>query len=451
MTEFRAGLFPRPEYFAERRNADGTVRFYWQATARLAALLVGSPHGPVVRLPADRAAAEEECRAITARVNAFLVAATAPTRPTATATPAAAAHPGAKMALRNVEGTLAHAIADYKLSKAYAGVERRTKKQYDWMLGMVEDWGGGLRISGVTYERVMAAADRLADKPRSQQLFLTLLAMVIDRTARKKAAPGEIVANPVRLVLMEIDKPEPAGGWIWPRYTVAHFAACADALGWHSVGTAVILNEWLAQRTGDVLALPRSAYRDGVLHVVQSKTGQYAPIPLDLVAPLRQRLEWQFREEAKGTVQNLTPRTLLTCEDTREPWKLDWFRAVFHRIRSAMAGAEDAKAADTETLAKAELWPVGGFVLDAVPRRLWRDMAKGLDGMPVVRAVDLKFSHLRHTGITRLRQAGCSDDEIRAISGHTQPATVYKHYMAVTIESAGNAFTRRTEFEAAGR
>jgi len=451
MADERAGLFPRPEYFAERRNADGTLRFYWKAPQRLAALLAGSPHGPVVRLPDDRATAEEECRAITARVNAFLRAATAPVAAAARPTASVASGPATKMAMRQIEGTLSHAIADYKLSKAYAGVERRTKKQYDWMLGLIEDWGGALRISGITYERTMQAADALADKPRSQQLFLTLLAMVIDRTARKKAAPGEIVANPVRLVLMEIDKPDPAGGWIWPAYTVAHFAECADALGWYSVGTAVILNAWLAQRTGDLLALPRTAYRDGVLHIVQSKTGQYVPIPLDLVAPLRQRLEWQFKEEAKGRVLTLTPRTLLTCEDTREPWKLDWFRAVFHRIRSAMAGATDAKAGDLETLAKAELWPVGGFALDAVPRRLWRDMAKGLDGTSMVRSEDLKFSHLRHTGITRLSQAGCTDDEIRAISGHTQPSTVYKHYMAVTIQRAGSAFAKRAEFEAVRR
>lgn len=435
----RGTLFPRPEYFVARKNGDGSFRYYWAAPGRLAVLLEGTPHATVVRLSDDLVAAQEECRAITARVNAFL----------RTATQAAPAPVPAHtaQALRKVEGTLAHAIAQYKTSKAYRDVEPRTKKQYDWMLGLVEAWGGHLRLKGITYEIVLQAAEKLADKARSQQLFLTLLAMVIDRAAHRQAAPGEIIGNPVRLVLKEIDKPEPAGGWIWPHAAVVWFARAAEILGRPSIGTAILLNEWLAQRTGDLLALPRSAYRDGVLHFVQSKTGQYVPIPVRAAGYLAGRIEWQFEQDKKGAVALLNAPTLLVCETTREPWQVDHFRHEFARIRAAVGGSKNADAADMEKLAAAELYPVGGFALDATPRRLWEAMSKGAAGVATVRTADMKFSHLRHTGITRLRQAGCNDEEIRAISGHSQPATVYKHYLAVTADLAATAFARREEYE----
>lgn len=455
MADARGSLFSRPEYFAERRNADGSLRFYWKAPARLAKLLEGTPFPPVVRLDDDPAKAQEECRNVTARVNAFLRTATGA---------APAAQPGAahtRATLRIVDGTLAHAIAEYKQSKAYRDVAARTKKQYDWMLGMVEGWGGHLRIKEIGYRMVMEAAEKLADKPRSRQLFLTLLAMVIDRTAHRKASPGEVISNPVRLVLEEIEKPEPAGGWIWPNEAVLRFARAAEILGRPSIATAILLNEWLAQRTGDLLALPRTAYREGVLHFVQSKTGQY--VPITATAYLRSRIEWQFAEdraawgrlrgEAPGKVVALreggdfSPRTLIVCDTTGEPWKLDHFRHEFARIRSAVGGLEDAEPADIAALAAEDLHPVGGFILDATPRRLWEAMREGARAAAVVRTEEFKFSHLRHTGITRLRQAGCSDEEIRAISGHSNPATVYKHYLAVTAELAADAFARREEYE----
>jgi hypothetical protein len=43
-------------------------------------------------------------------------------------------------------------------------------------------------------------------------------------------------------------------------------------MGRHSIGTAVMLDEWLGQRQGDILKLPRSIYRAGVLSIRQSKT-----------------------------------------------------------------------------------------------------------------------------------------------------------------------------------
>jgi hypothetical protein len=352
--------------------------------------------------------------------------------------------------------TIAFAIADYKESKPYRErIEPATKKQYDWMLGLIEEWAGDMRIADLTYEEVMAAAERLGDKPRSQQLFLTLLAMMVDRHAQMSARPGEIVANPVRLVLKDVDKPESKGGWIWPRGAVLHIARAAEILGRPSIGMAIRRNHWLAQRTGDLIGLPRPAYRDGVLHIVQSKTGQYVPIPIDEVPDLRESFALQFEQErslAGGNVALWKPATLLVCETTRQPWQIDYFRHEFSRIRAAAAGTGEAE--DMKALGEHGLEPIAQFELDAVPRRLWAEMAGGAEITTTVETEALRFSHLRHTAITRYGQAGCTDEEIEAVSGHKggrKASTMHKHYLGITEERARGALRKRVAFEASAK
>lgn len=72
-----------PEYFAIRRNADGTERYYWRASNRLAKLLAGSPFRAIVRLSGTRAEAEELARDMTARVMHALAGVAEEDRPAA--------------------------------------------------------------------------------------------------------------------------------------------------------------------------------------------------------------------------------------------------------------------------------------------------------------------------------------------------------------------------------
>src|SRR3546814_9370467 len=68
---------------------------------------------------------------------------------------------------------------------------------------------------------------------------------------------------------LEWNHPKPR---IWTPREIEIFASHADEMGRWSVGTAVILNEWIGQREGDVLGMLRSAYQDGALRFEQSKT-----------------------------------------------------------------------------------------------------------------------------------------------------------------------------------
>ena len=79
---------------------------------------------------------------------------------------------------------------------------------------------------------------------------------------------------------------------LWSPAAVRHMAAAADALGWRSIGTAILLNEWFGQRVADVLKLPPLSV-EGPLLVRQGKTGRRVALPVHLVPHLVQRLQAQ--------------------------------------------------------------------------------------------------------------------------------------------------------------
>src|SRR3546814_17678974 len=100
---------------------------------------------------------------------------------------------------------------------------------------------------------------------------------------------------------LEWNHPKPR---IWTPREIEIFASHADEMGRWSVGTAVILNEWIGQREGDVLGMLRSAYQDGALRFEQSKTKVDIDLPVDLVPHLFQRLceetaRWARSEERR--------------------------------------------------------------------------------------------------------------------------------------------------------
>src|SRR3546814_15964425 len=89
---------------------------------------------------------------------------------------------------------------------------------------------------------------------------------------------------------LEWNHPKPR---IWTPREIEIFASHADEMGRWSVGTAVIHNEWIGQREGDVLGLLRSAYKDGALRFEQSKPTVDITLQVDLVPPPFPRPAWE--------------------------------------------------------------------------------------------------------------------------------------------------------------
>jgi integrase len=194
--------------------------------------------------------------------------------------------------------------------------------------------------------------------------------------------------------------------------STAAIVAEADAQGLHSVGTAIVLNEWCSQREGDVLNFKKPSVAGGTITLRQSKTGADVALPVEMVPALAARIA---AELARHKERGLATPYLIVCESTRRAWQGDHFRHTFSELRRTAARRAEA-AGDTELAA------------DIRPRQ---------------------FMDLRHTAVTRLAEAGATEPLIAAVTGHSLQAVrqILSHYLIRTEEQAREAFKRRLEAE----
>lgn len=177
----------------------------------------------------------------------------------------------------------------------------------------------------------------------------------------------------------------------------------ADEMGFPSIALACMLAFELCQREGDVIGtLAWTHYKDGQIHIRQSKTGEPLWVPLwddegELFPGLAERLD-------------ATPRrgTLIVMRDQRDrrasraagqpvylPYKEDWFRHLFRKIARA-AGVPDA----------------------------------------------IQFRAFRHGGLTEMDDAGATSRELMSTSGHTNVKTL-EIYTRRSGRQAANAARKR--------
>jgi len=362
-------------YFVEK--PDG--RCYWQPANALR-----RQGWQPRRLPAERQAAILEAERLNGELDAWRSQASSPA-------------PAGILPPRELARTLAALVTRWKASDDWKELAPKTRTTYLYCLEAILAWSGDAPAASLTGELVRKFYKALARKtPGKAHATVRVLRTLLQHGMRL----DWIKVNPAaRPGLVDTARK----GRLWSKAAIAAFVAAADRLGWHSVGTAVLLNEWIGQREGDVIRLSRAQYRDGTIHVRQAKTGAEVALPVGLVPHLVARLEAELQRAAKLKVQ---PTTLLVCETTAAPWKEYHFRHVVQQIRAA------AVATCPEL---ADLW----------------------------------FMHLRHTAITRLAEAGCSNGLIATISGHSQSTVqlMIDRYMIRTAAMARAAFQARLDKE----
>ena len=148
---------------------------------------------------------------------------------------------------------------------------------------------------------------------------------------------------------------------------------------------AFMLGAYTAQREGDILAMVWTQFdpRENTLALRQNKTGAR------LLVPVHRTLRSCLDRTARSGVTILTTRT-------GKAFREDYFR------------------------------------------HCWRDaiLQAGLDG--------LRFQDLRRTAVVRLAEAGCTDPEIAAITGHSLERTkqILETYLPRTPDMARNAMAK---------
>jgi hypothetical protein len=300
------------------------------------------------------------------------------------------------------EGTFDWMAALYKTAPKYSKLPAKTRKAYDAALAIVSKYEltdgrlfGSLSVASIT----PGAADRLFAKlcvgrkgPRARTAVMCMavckIAWNVSLRDRSDLVPA---LNPFAKIDQSAYRPKATRPVTHDE--LQRFVVAADTAGEQSIGTAAMIAYYWLQRQVDILSrFQWTAYKPKdapeVVQVLHHKTGEMVALPLydedgtDLWPELTARLDAAPR---RGT--------LIVTRDEPDrrrkihlPWGEDYFR---HRVAAIRAAA-------------------------------------GIDA-------DVKFMGLRHGGNTAAADAGLTDAQMRALSGH-RSAEMVKLYAKQTTK-----------------
>lgn len=366
----------------------------------------------------------------------------------------------------------------YRAHDDYRDLSPKTRINYDTNLDKIGAWSGEFVVRALDRKRIDNWRKSLSGSPAACNAAMRVLRLLLNFAASPERDGGAWIAvNPAaKMKLAGL----PVSGRIWPRQAVDLFVDTADAGGLFSIGTAIVLDEWLGQREADILSMPRTVYRDGRLIFRQAKgtslrkgtQGAGVVLGVDDVPVLFDRLAAQLARndaahaalKARG-LDRLIPLNIVQSEETRRPYLARNFAQVFDRLRRLV---EARMLTDAGWFQQDN----GSWVNQAVEQRLGnypkadraaeraraqRDAASfeidyllpGRDPRDAdafrLYVGQLQFMHLRHTAITRLAEAGCSHDEIAAVSGHSLKTVqqILERYLFRTAALSRTAFAKR--------
>lgn len=405
-------------YFRRSTNQDGSTRFYWEPSKALRKAGWRPERLPDLELDAIAAARakNERVEQWQLGVEGVLPDAAAEQLPRAA---------GGKRAVRPHRldpkpDSVDAMIVKYRTTRFYLQLSPKSKRSYEQCLERISDWIGDKPRRAITSGM---ANDHYEEHFKRAPAFANQVMRVASALWKAGRAHDLVVYNPFyQLGLVGL----PFTGKIWPRAALPVFEQAAGELGWQSVYSAIKLDEWLGQREADVLALPRAVRKDGGLDVLQQKTDQAVDLPVGMVTDLTGVIDLELERQARRKVTSTSH--LLLREDTGQPWDEHGFRHAFADVRRRAAMIRPH------------------FETDYIVRG--RD--PNAEDARILRTSELKFMYLRHTAVTRMVEARCTDDLICSVSGHSPSSIVQikQRYVIRTGEAARQAFRLRLEHEA---
>lgn len=286
--------------------------------------------------------------------------------------------------------TLKCLIDDFKKSIEFRRTDNGTQVFYSNYLNKIEAWGGEYPAKAITRRSIKVLYTRLYDKApeTANGLMRTLRRLMYWGVDEEK-----LTVNPAARIGI-IDTP--------PRDRVAEeqeislMRSQADKLGLPSIGTAILMGFFLGQRESDLLKLDwQQHYVEhgdyAAIRVKQNKTRQWVEVPLAL--ELKERLTKISDRRGK----------ILKREDGK-PYTRSCFCKRYEKIRKSL-----------------------------------------IENYPELKT--LQFRDLRRTVAVRLAEAGCSEIEISAVTGHRIETSrqILEVYVPRTGKMAAAAIRKLTE------
>lgn len=248
----------------------------------------------------------------------------------------------------------------FQRDDAFRRMAPRTQADYLRNIKPAIEWAGDSGVAAIT-RRAIREWHRGIQEERGASTARNNLAAL--RRLLSFAVDEEwIQRNPA--LAMRLPTPE-SRSRVWTPAERDAFCAAAVERGRPSMALAVMLGWCLGQRPADLRLLAWSAYDGRTVRLRQAKTGAEVAIPC--LPELRRLLDTTARSSTQ----------IVVSETTGAPYQESAFQHLFAEIRAAA-------------------------------------------GLPA----DLQFRDLRRTLATALGAAGCTDDQIRAITGHKTRAVV---------------------------
>lgn len=259
------------------------------------------------------------------------------------------------------DGTLAALDALFQTDDTFRdGMKPRTQRDYLYSIKPALTWAGESQVPDITRKVIKAWYRDLRDRKGAANARNS--AAALRRLLAFGRDEGWIKDNPA----LELKIAAPASrDRVWTIEERNTFCAASVAAGRPSMALAVMLGWCLGQRPADLRTLPSAAYDGARVFIRQAKTDAHIAVPA--LPELRALL-------------NTTPRRstqMVVSEVTGRPYQESDFQHTFAEIR------------DSAGLKK-----------------------------------DLQFRDLRRTLATALGAAGCTDDQIRGVTGHKTRSVV---------------------------
>lgn len=280
-------------------------------------------------------------------------------------------------------GTISALIDEFKAWMDGSDLQPITRRGYGIWLEVIRTWAGDTPVQQLTRQAVIDLYAELKPAAHAKANAVLRVLRILLNFAKDRE---RIKENPAAAIKMVATKSRDA---IWPDHAIEAFVKLADAAGRPSLGTAVMLAAFTGQRQGDLLRLTRAKFIGGRFRLRQGKTNRWVD-----VKPVRELADRLNKLDKSHPF-------FITSEITGRPYTSNDFNHNFVKIRKKL--------------------------IEAFPEY-----------------ADLQFLDLRRTAVVRLGEAGCTEAEIAAITGHKIEHTrqILETYLPRTTQMADNAIAK---------
>lgn len=277
-------------------------------------------------------------------------------------------------------------VEAYLVSKKYAALAPSTKVKYRKILDLIREQNGPLDVTTVSRSEVEASHQKYAATPRQADYYLQVLSILFNFAIRLEWMTHNPASGIDKFGARKELKP-------WPEWFQAEYRARAtgNALAAYHLGSGT------GQRPGDVVKMRWSDF-DGEYMTVKQEKGR--------------------EKDAHKDSETLT----IYC-----PAKLRAFLASWPRKGEFIFAKNLREAVDYQSVEKQF-------------RKVREAIAKERP-----EALDYSLHGLRYVAAIELAEAGCSDSEIQAVTGHKSLGVVQKYRAKASKKRLSKAAQERRE------